>query len=67
MFAKDELKRLLISPSRDATGSTSSTTPGNEGLGDVPFLLMYNKRDMIDQSMSIEELNGRLEVENYRD
>jgi len=22
MFAKDELKRLLISPSRDATGST---------------------------------------------
>ena len=37
-----------------------------EGLGDVPFLLFYNKKDMGPASKSSEELNGRLEIENLR-
>lgn len=47
LFAKEELKRLLK----------------DESLGGVPFLLMYNKKDVVDRSKSLEEMNGRLELE----
>jgi hypothetical protein len=63
LFAKDELRRLLLSSipinngglTENVTGSTGSgsgssrnNTAAGEGLGDVPFLLLYNKRDMVD-------------------
>lgn len=49
-MARDELRKLL--------------QQGEGGLGDVPFLLMYNKRDV--PGKSSEELSGRLEVEALR-
>ena len=65
-FARDELKRLLSIAGKDATAA-SSTAGGSEGLGDVPFLLMYNKKDMEGQSKTSEELSGRLEIEYLRE
>jgi hypothetical protein len=47
MFAKEELKRLLK----------------DESLGIVPFLIYYNKKDLVDKSKSIQELNTRLDIE----
>lgn len=64
-LAKDELKRLLTSG--NSTAASSQSGGGNEGLGDVPFLLMYNKRDLGPLAKSSEELSGRLEVESYRE
>lgn len=49
-LARDELRKLLQA--------------GEGGLGDVPFLLMYNKRDV--PGKSSEELSGHLEVEQLR-
>ena len=40
-----------------------SDLAGDPALQSVPFLLMFNKIDMIDQRMSLEELTERLEVE----
>ena len=53
LFAKDELRRLLQSATvtgstNTGSGSGSSRNTGGEGLGDVPFLLLYNKRDLVD-------------------
>ncbi len=48
LFAKDELRRLLSSGQvNTAASSASGGSQQGEGLGDVPFLLMYNKRDMV--------------------
>jgi len=57
LLAKDELKRLLNSGNQTAASSSANS----EGLGDVPFLLLYNKRDLPAAKTS-EELSGRLEV-----
>ena len=46
------------------SGSGSSRNTGGEGLGDVPFLLLFNKRDLVDQAKTSEELSGRLEIES---
>jgi GTPase SAR1 family protein len=72
LFAKDELRRLLqsatvTSSTNTGSGSGSSRNTGGEGLGDVPFLLMYNKRDLVDQAKTSEELSGRLEIESLRE
>ena len=66
LLAKDELRRLLMSGNQTAHTAASSQS-GGEGLGDVPFLLMYNKRDLGPLAKSSEELSGRLEVESYRE
>lgn len=70
LLANQELKRLLANPSDNLTAASSSqgsAQPPSEGLGDVPFLLMYNKKDLADASKSSEELSGRLGVESYRE
>ena len=46
MFAKEELKRVL----RD------------ESLGIVPFLLFYNKQDLVDKAKSTIELSTHLDI-----
>jgi GTPase SAR1 family protein len=48
LFARDEFSRLLK----------------DESLNGVPFLLLYNKKDIIDRAKSTEELNARLDVAN---
>jgi ADP-ribosylation factor 1/2 len=63
MLAKEELRRLLNSGNSTAA---SSQNQASEGLGDVPFLLLYNKRDLLNAKTG-EELSGRLEVESYRE
>ena len=50
LFARDEFNRLL----RD------------DSLVLIPFLLLYNKSDMLDKSRSVEELNVRLDVDGAR-
>lgn len=44
-LAKDEIKRLLSN--KDSTAGSSAHKDSGEGLGDVPFLLMYNKKDKV--------------------
>jgi len=46
MFVKEELKKVLK----------------DESLGIVPFLVLYNKSDLVDKAKSQEELNTRLEI-----
>ena len=70
MLARDELRRLLSGASQNNTAASSngagSSNSNGEGLGDVPFLLMYNKKDMGPESKSSEELSGRLDIEVLR-
>ena len=47
LFAKDELNRLLKDESLDA----------------VPFLIYYNKKDVVGKSKSKEEMNSRLDID----
>lgn len=63
-LARDELRKLLSSGPNATTASTSGSS---ESLGDVPFLLMYNKKDMVGLSKTSEELSGRLEIEALRE
>ncbi len=42
MFVKEELKKVML----------------DESLKGVPFLLMYNKKDILDKKKGIEELNS---------
>ena len=44
-LAEDEIKRLLSN--KDSTAGSSASNNTGEGLGDVPFLLMYNKKDKV--------------------
>ena len=48
MFAKEELNKLI----------------GDGSLAGVPFLIYYNKCDLVGKCMSKEELNTRLGIEN---
>ncbi len=52
LLANQELKRLLVNPTENLTASSSTQSAPSEGLGDVPFLLMYNKKDLADASKS---------------
>lgn len=75
ILAKEELRRLLGvqgnsnsttgGSSTVASSAASSQSSQSEGLGDVPFLLMYNKKDLA-ASKTSEELSGRLEIEAFR-
>ena len=47
--AKNELQRLLK----------------DENLGVVPFLVYYNKKDIVDKSKSKEELNSRMDIVSF--
>jgi hypothetical protein len=74
LFAKDELRKLLQCGNTPAATSSTNTGSGSgssrntgEGLGDVPFLLLYNKRDLSEQAKTSEELSGRLEIDFYRE
>jgi GTPase SAR1 family protein len=51
LFAKEELSRLVK----------------DEGLTEVPFLLYYNKQDMMGKCKGIEELNSRLECDSIKE
>ena len=50
LFAREEFGRILK----------------DESLAGVPVLLFYNKKDIKERSKSAQELNQRLEVEEYQ-
>jgi signal recognition particle receptor subunit beta len=71
IFAREELRRLLQSATATSAASGSTGVSGgipqpSDGLGDVPFLLMYNKKDL-PTAKTHQELSGRLEVESFRE
>ena len=36
----------------------------DENLGIVPFLIYYNKKDVVDKTKPLEEMNKRMEINN---